>query len=631
MNTPNAGAGTLALFPPRIPVVEQTNKGGLGVLELRKNPPENVIVTAIAAFGMLEFTTLSLYWDESLVHSFQITQEQLATGVIVFSVAPSLIPDNDNAEFYYTSHSPIGGNPDRSPSRFVRVNTRVPGAPPLFPIEPINSNLPPPSGIPNPVTDANSANGITVTIPNWVNMEVGDILTLTWGVSRVPFGRPLEQADLDHPLTIFVSQAVILANPNVLAMSVFYDIRDIVDNWSLNSLPFKTDIEAGPNTLPAPRVTEAIGDDDIALGDLGTSNAHVEIPVYTPWTAQDHVVISWLGLTAAGIRVDETVAFDMTPGDEGFTVIKEILNATVTAIAGGSAVVYYEVNGVRRSRRRLLTVSGQIPALPAPRMENLDGNGDIDPALLPPTGAVVTIAQYPGMASTDHVYLYWEGTTQTGDLTHYSDDQPVTSIGPMTFRVPVAANVTPLEGGSVRIFYTVVNGALSRSSDPLLLDVKATAPPIVIETETFTVHDSSIIGAGGVINTPFTRITQVSGNGTSGIDDAYDPVGQGADPAMFQRPVLQACINDVGANQHVQIELIKPCKAFTFNVHGANRGLATLEVRDQANGLLQSITPASGSPLNQALSYRTTGALIKYLVIIGRKDWTVWDNLKMES
>lgn len=611
---------------PWIPVLEQSNKGGLGVGELRKNPPVPVRVTAFRDAGITVDSTLSLYWDRVLVDQYVMSQEQHDTGMVNFDVHPNEIPDGVDIEIFYTSVTREGVNPTVSEPYFVLVNTRVPGNPPLNATEPVNNNLPPPRGIPNPVTDGNSATGITVIIDNWVNMEIGDILTLTWGQTRIPFGRPLEQADLDRPLAIFVSQATILANSNMLGLKVFYDIRDIVDNWSLNSPPFITDVEAGPNTMPAVRVTEADANGNIDLARLGTGNAHVMVPVYTPWTALDRVAIRWHGLTAGGTSVDETVEFNMTPDDEGFPVTKEIQNATVTAIAGGTAVVYYEVNNVRRSRRRPLTVSGVIPPLPKPQLLE-EQNGVLDPATLPAAGATVVVPQYPGMALNDRIYLYWEGTTAAGDPTHYSADQPVTALGFVTFSVPTAANITPLAGGSVRIFYTVVTGLASRTSDTLDLSVKRNQP--VLKIEDFDIPGNNIIQAGGSFATLNTRVAFLSGDGGAGISEVYDPVSQGADPALFQRPALQVCIADAGT-QTIQLDLLQPCVQVTINVFGATRGLTTLEFRDAANQVLYSITPPAGNPPSQTLRFTTNGpASIRYLRIIGQQDWTVWDNINL--
>jgi hypothetical protein len=612
---------------PWIPVLLQPNKGGLGVEDLRQIPPVPVRVTAFRDPGITPDATLTLYWDGRDVAHYVMSPEQFDTGMVNFDVSPDEILDDENIEVFYHSITREGVNPTISFSYYVRVNTKVPGNPPLNSSEPVNRALPPPRNIPNPVTDANSSNGIDVTIDNWANMELGDVLTLTWGQTRIPFGHPLTDADLGHPLTIHVDLATILANSNTLGLKVFYDIRDIVGNWSLNSPPFITDIEAGANTMPAPRVAEADTAGDISLARLGTSNANAIVPAYSPWAATDHVAIRWHGLTAEGSSVDESVEFDMTANDEGFPVSKEIKNATVTAIAGGTAVVYYEVNGLRRSKRRSLTVSGALVPLAAPAVLEAQ-NSVLDPATLPANGATVIVSQYAGMTTTDRIYLYWDGTTANGDTTQYSDNKLVTTIGAVSFSVPRATNVDPLAGGSLKISYSVVSGLVDRPSSTLSLTVKANAA--TKETETFDVHDNSVISQGGVINTPYTVITFLSGNGTAGIDNNYTPPRE-ADPSMFLKPVLQVSINDVGANQRIQIELKKACARARINVHGANLGHTTLAFQDANHTNLHSVTPPAGGALNLEISYASTGAPIKYLMITAQKDWTLWDNLEMES
>lgn len=490
---------------PGIPVLEQSNKGGLGVEELRKEPPVPVRVTALKDPGVVVDSTLTLYWDGQVVDQYTINQDQYDTGLVSFDVMPAEILDGENIEVFYQCVTPEGINPTISSPYFVRVNTKVPGDPPLNSPAPINEKLQLPRNIPDTITDDDVASGINVTIPNWTNMEVGDVLTLTWGQTRIPFGRPLEQADLDHPLAILVDGATILANGNTLDLRVFYDIRDNVNNWSLNSLPFITDVVAGPDTMPAPTVTQADANGVIELSELGTRNVQVVIPVYSPWTNTDHVIIRWRGLTNAGTAVDESVEFDMT---ENRPVTKEIKNATVTAIAGGTAVVFYEVNGLRQSKSKSLTVNGEIPALLPPQvLEQV--NGVLDPATVPNQGATVVIAQYTGMNYGDHIYLYWEGTTQDGASTYYAADTPVETIGLTRFSVPKAANVAPLAGGSVKIYYTVVSGPSNRTSDPLELYVKA---GVAVGIEIIQVLDSEGIS---IPNGGSTTSANVTIKGTS--------------------------------------------------------------------------------------------------------------------
>jgi hypothetical protein len=458
---------------PWIPVVEQSNKGGLGVEELRKNPPEPVDVTSLIDLGILPGATMTLFWNDLAVDSYVISRPQIETGVLSFKVQPSEIVDGEDIVVFYTSITAEGVNLTVSHPYTVRVNTKVPGTPPLNSPEPINQNLEAPRNIPTPITDAIAAQGIDVVISPWTNMEVGDVLTLTWGQNKIVMPA-LNAGDLQRPVIVHVSSDIILSTSQTLGLKVFYDIRDNVGNWSLNSLPAKTDVEAGVSDLFAPRVVKAAGDNDLALGDLGTADAEVQIPAYSPWSIGDRVDLYWLGLTAGGIEVNATDVYFMRNGDQGFTVTMNIPNAPVVAIAGGSAMVYYEVNGARRSARTHITVSGAIQKLPAPEILQAPGT-ELDPVSVPPTGASVLVKWSPGMALGDQVYVYWNGTTAAGGGTSFTTNMEVTVLGQdLLFTVPKDQQVVPLAGGTLDLYYVVVPavGGAQRESEHRTWTVK---------------------------------------------------------------------------------------------------------------------------------------------------------------
>jgi len=460
---------------PWIPVVEQSNKGGLGVEELRKNPPEPVDVTSLIDVGIFPGATMTLFWSGLAVDAYVITQPQIETGVLSFKVQPSEIVDGEDIVVFYTSITAEGVNLTVSYPYTVRVNTKVPGTPPLNSPEPINQNLEAPRNIPTPITDAIAAQGIDVVISPWTNMEVGDVLTLTWGQNKIVMPA-LNAGDLQKPVIVHVSSDIILSTSQTLGLKVFYDIRDNVGNWSLNSLPAITDVEAGASDLFAPRVVKAAGDNDLALGELGTADAQVEIPAYSPWSIGDRVDLYWRGLTAGGIEINATDVYFMRSGDNGFTVTMKIQNAPVVAIAGGSAMVYYEVNGARRSARTHITVSGAIQKLPAPDILQAPGT-ELDPVSVPPTGASVVIKWSQGMALGDQVYVYWNGTTAAGGGTSFTTSMEVTVLGQdLLFTVPKDQQVVPLAGGTLDLYYVVVPavGGAQRESEHRTWTVKGT-------------------------------------------------------------------------------------------------------------------------------------------------------------
>ena len=464
--------------PPGIPVVDLANKGGLGVLELRKNPPEDVQVTAIIKPGYINpGDTLFLYWDGEEVDSYTIEKPQSDTGFLLFNVHPQYILDTESARVEYSSFTAPVANEATSFPYFVRVKTTVPGDPDPVPATPVlNENLAKPNGIPAIIDDAVANNGITVTIVPWIYMDVGDVLTLTWGQTQIKLPS-ITQDQVGKPISVPVDRATILATSNTLGLRVFYDIRDVVGNWSLQSLPAITDVEAGANNLPPPRVREAAGDNDINLTELGLSNAHVDIPIYSPWSIGDSIVLHWVGKTAGGVAVEQTVTYVTRPDDEGWPISLEIDNANVVALAGGSAIVYYEVNNLHRSRRLSITVSGAIQKLPPPDVREQVG-GVLDPANVTAAGATVIVPAYAGMNSTDKIVLYWTGTTAGGGNTSYTAEKPGNNNNQdVIFNVPKAQHVDILAGGSVSLYYHVVTAqGIGRDSDPLPLSVKAGQP-----------------------------------------------------------------------------------------------------------------------------------------------------------
>lgn len=469
------------LFAPTIPVVSRPGKGGLGVAELRKTPPEDIIVTALMVPGLQPGSISVLYWDKVNVDSYVLTTTLIATGLITFNVPPGGIVDTDQAELIYEIYSPVGGNPAASLPYHVRVNTKVPGDPPLNSTEPVNSKLAPPGNIPPVITDVIAAAGINVTIAPWTYMEVGDVLTLTWGQTTL-VQPPLTADQLNKPVTVFVDKATIELTRNTSGLQVFYDIRDNVGNWSLRSPPKITDVLVKDKVLPKPRVKEAINDDDIALGELGGANGHVDIPVYDNRVVGDRITLFWSGTTPGGFRVDQTVSYTVQTSDQGFDITLEIDNANIVAIAGGSASVRYEINGGERgSYSTEITVSGAVQKPPAPEVVQAHGTGQLNPEDVPATGATVSIKWSAGMLPGHRVFLYWDGTTAAGGKTHYTAEQTVTVAGQdLIFLVPKDSQVVPLSGGALELYYVITSlaGGAQRESEHRALQVTGVAPMI---------------------------------------------------------------------------------------------------------------------------------------------------------
>ncbi|VVN95972.1 hypothetical protein PS718_02270 [Pseudomonas fluorescens] len=340
-----------------------------------------------------------------------------------------------------------------------------------------NENLRAPTGIPALINDAIAERGIEVTIGVYENMAVGDRIQLNWG--GLSLTRPaLTEPEVGKLVTFRVEKATLIAAPGQVI--VRYDIRDEVNNWSRWSLHASTDVEAGDNLLIAPRVLNTSnGAIDLAL--LLGEDAEVQTPVYTKrMELGDQVRLTWTGFTAEGVQLEDVI-LDKTvgTGDIDWPLTFLIPNDKVRAIAQGNAVVRYEVTPLagqrRQSRRTSVNVIGQVAQLPAPAVPAATGNV-LDPAGLPPEGAVVRIASSELIAAGDTILLLWEGKTASGGSVTHTITIPVTGsvVGKPIERLVPLAYITPLLNGSVTVSYTLnKSGGETLTSQPLLLQVRS--------------------------------------------------------------------------------------------------------------------------------------------------------------
>ncbi|MGF6284103.1 hypothetical protein QF010_002741 [Pseudomonas silensiensis] len=456
------------LVAPKIPVA-QIN-GGLRFQDLN-DPTVPVHVTAVGYPGIALNDRIELVWDGATVDFFPVNQGHIDSHSLTFAVLPQHIVEGD-ARLFYRVTTFVGSNVSISFHLDVLVKTTIPGDPDPDPSTPtINERLFAPSGIPPVIGDTEAANGLTVTLARYAYIAANDIVTLFWGGSRYPIKHTI--VDINAPIAIRVEPDVIVA-PGDGPLIVRYEIRDRVNNWSLFSLAANTDIEAGGGAFPAPRVLDALGDDDLNLAELGSKDARIALPVYPNMADKDHIILTWNGQTSEGTLIPEVVTYDVVPDDLGFSKELPISNSIVRAIGGGEATVLYEVQpligGKYRSRRKRVTVSGQAFELAPPSIEGITGP-TLDPALIPATGATVIIAPYGDlMQPGDRVYLTWAGETEGGSPLIHTDDKPITGGSddqPVRFLVP-KDKLSPLVGGRLNVSYKVVTFARATLDSPPL-------------------------------------------------------------------------------------------------------------------------------------------------------------------
>lgn len=436
---------------PRIPIAE--GNGGIRLKDISDpNVPVQVLITAYPQ--MLVNDTVELFWNGRLVDTRLVTQEHIEQGSVTLNV-PSVAIQDGTPPVHFLTTSAIGENVRKSFPLDIRVKTNVPGGTDPIPSTPeVNENLLAVTGVPVLVEEAD-ADRIVATVPPYLNMTEGDRINLSWGGYFVE--HLVTAPEVNQPIALPVSRAIIEqagAGPVV----VEYEVRDIVNNWSLWSNKFHVDVEVGAGLLRAPDALDAVNG-ELDLDQLGSDDARVRVRVYTGMADQDKVTLSWIGRPPVGGPVEHTALLVVDADNEGLPLQFNVPNAVVKASAGGTVAIKYSVDatrGLQHSRRTSFEVIGEAQRLPAPELEQAPGD-ELDLSNLPPSGATVRILPYSNMASGDRVVLFVRGQDANGSPSSDSYPKDITQndVGkPISLFVPKAF-ITPLLDGSLSLHYQV--------------------------------------------------------------------------------------------------------------------------------------------------------------------------------
>ena len=448
--------------------------------------------------------TIILYWDNFNVQEYDLDQPTIEKGWLSFGVAPSSILD-PQGEVYYTLYDHDADDLQTSSTRTIAVNRRVPGGLDPDIATAINEALLPCTVSPSPVSDPSTA--VTAKIVQWAYQEVGDELTVMWNNIRVAHPKLSTLGDQD----VTIPRDVLEAGGSSDKLLVNYEIRDIVDNYSLVSQPTYVQVEIDPNALFAPRVDEADRATLILdLEALGDNDAHVTVPPYSG-NGQPYVVtLNWIGKTPSAdislnlppSRVEDPV-FDHAT----FT----IPNSHMKDIAGGSAVVRYSLvqDGLpetKPSKTTTITITGLPVELAAPVVDEANGTNVIDLADVTGLNVTVSIAAYTGQAAGDRVLLSWKGMAANGTPVNYTDEYEIKSgeeTQPINFTVE-RNNVDPLADGTLELSYQVVFNATGSTNNSAVTTytVKGAAVGPVSGDESFEAQSLGPLAVN--VELPFT-------------------------------------------------------------------------------------------------------------------------------
>lgn len=301
--------------------------------------------------------------------------------------------------------------------------------------------------------------GVEVLIRHWLNMAAYDLLILVWGSVRIE--RLIQPGEVGRDIKCMLDEDAIKEAGDSDLLPVAFQVRGPTGNYPDPWAPWSTTslvaVYLATDRLDAPWVQTPETDREIDLEKLGTRDVQIGMTVGSnDARAYSHIFLYWNGVNAQGSSVsyfeDRQVA-----GAKGYFF--NIDNALVTAIAQGSAVVYYELKGDglpdKRSHNRYITVIGEIVTWPAPTVDQAL-EGDLDPGL-----PLITIrfAAQTSWASTDRVQVTILASDVDGTV-DYTAGRLVGQIAPggqVTFDVP-GTELKRFDGRAIEVFYSVTRG-----------------------------------------------------------------------------------------------------------------------------------------------------------------------------
>ncbi|HWD30737.1 MAG TPA: hypothetical protein VG536_04065, partial [Pseudomonas sp.] len=375
-----------SLPPPLIPTAD--SNGGIGWRDMF-DPGSNILVMITAYRNMQVGDIIELLWDGQEVGVQVVDPDHMEVGIITFWVSPIHLEPGTSQVHFRTTSQP-GNNVRTSYPYSVRIKIDIPGGRDIDPSTPnINENLLAVTSVPDPVDESN-ADSIVATVPPYDNMTELDRIELQW--NGQPIRHTVQPGEIGQPIDLAVSREII-ERVGAGAVLIRYEVRDVVNNWSLWSPSSVIDAEVGTGLLLPPDALDAVAG-KIDLDALGERDTGVLVRVYREKVENDRITLTWRGNPPIGEQVIHEQTYTVAAGEDGLAVKFDIPNAIAMASAGGVAAITYTVTsdrGTQRSRRTSVEIIGQVQRLAPPTLQEA-AEGSVDLDLIPETGATVVVA-----------------------------------------------------------------------------------------------------------------------------------------------------------------------------------------------------------------------------------------------
>jgi hypothetical protein len=521
---------TKALLPP--PAMQNLHDpSGIGYADTL-DPQVPLSVRVGPYLEINEGDVIDLYCDNQLAINYTVKREDLTPGIYNFVVLPldQKFIRQDSITLLYEVTKPIGGQKNQSVPATIPVKLTLPGGTDTNPATPYeNERLAKPKVSPEDVIT--SPEGVSVEIAPYMNMAVGDTITLSWHGELIR-AEIADDSQVGLPVIIPVSKEIIDQAGDSDRLEVRYEIRDIVNNWSRWSLPVYLEVEAGESSLPAP-VTPQAPDMELDLDRLSQADVQVLVIAHPDIQRGDELVLTVERNTPEGEPLEPYVASQTITSQSSFYGFK-VPNAQFQPIAQGRARlqyrVYQQAGNALRSKSLTLNIVGSPMELALPRVPAAEQNeGVLDPAS---RNVIAIVPAYYFMSEGNDVHLFWMGKTQSGANVMHDELKTVASgdVGSQVdFSIP-DDRVGLLAGGSVEVYYTVntFNRAFFKSPSLVLRvsdDRDMPLPlPTILEADNDTLDPADTLNGATVVigssaNLRVGDQVKVSWKGAKGSDE----------------------------------------------------------------------------------------------------------------
>lgn len=442
------------LYPP-IPGDHENADGGIGLRHVEVPLVVHIARPPATPRG----TSFQLYWAGVAVAFNQIREGDEGLTRIPFTVPLNVVREAWASPVFVRVIRPSDNSSETAPLR-LRVTLKRPAGLAPEPTQNGNRNLVlalPPDVEIGGVSDDRAKLGVEVTIRHWLNMAAYDFLRLVWGTEVIEHWVQPAEVGFDISLTVDYATIVEAGDSELLpvAFQVIGNTGNAPDPRAPWSVPYRVPVYLSSDRLDAPWLEFPNTAPNIDLVELG--NQHVRIGLYV--SAADARVYERVFLIWAGANEGGSVPYvgnQELPG--GRTYYFDVPNDLVKAIANGSTVVHYtlEGNGLppKRSHNLYLSIVGAVVQWPAPWIVEQVG-GNIDPSL-----AVITVrfAEQATWRPDDLIQVNLLFSDPNNTLEYKASarfDSLPNQSGTLSFVLP-DANIKRFDGLRMEVFYVLL-------------------------------------------------------------------------------------------------------------------------------------------------------------------------------